>query len=355
MTIILTGGFLGSGKTTAIIKACKLFQERDVSVGVITNDQGEDHVDSRYVTAMDIPNSEVVNGCFCCNYDKLDEQLSALVAQSDPKIIFAEAVGSCTDLVATVAKPLLKFRRDINVVISVFVDAALVSAILQGNASFISESVQYIFKKQIEEADIVIVNKEDSVTPQELKKILDLLKLQYPDKILHAQNSHEEDDVLRWLTMCHDFTTSSRRSLEVDYDMYAAGEGELAWGNNSVTIESANGDAVRAAEHLVGNIFDRLQTERLTVGHLKFLIESNRVVDKVSFTTMSTSRAVRLTLPASRKVNVTINARVQSSAAALSSIVKSAVADTQKRFDCEVKSGRESFFSPKYPTPTHRL
>ena len=49
MKLILTGGFLGSGKTTAIQQACLLGMKENVSVGVITNDQGRELVDSKFI------------------------------------------------------------------------------------------------------------------------------------------------------------------------------------------------------------------------------------------------------------------------------------------------------------------
>lgn len=44
----LVGGFLGSGKTTAIIQACKRLLQTGQKVGVITNDQGKYLVDTAF-------------------------------------------------------------------------------------------------------------------------------------------------------------------------------------------------------------------------------------------------------------------------------------------------------------------
>ena len=125
MQIHLISGFLGSGKTTAIQTACKVLQSENKTVGVITNDQGIMLVDTGYFESNCIPNRQVVNGCFCCNYNALDENIESLIVTNDPDVIFAESVGSCTDIVATVMKPLLKFKTDIGVTVSTFADIRL--------------------------------------------------------------------------------------------------------------------------------------------------------------------------------------------------------------------------------------
>ena len=79
MKLVLAGGFLGSGKTTAIVSACRQLISQKKRVGVITNDQGDQQVDSAFVRGYGIPVREVANGCFCCNYDQLDTHLRSLL------------------------------------------------------------------------------------------------------------------------------------------------------------------------------------------------------------------------------------------------------------------------------------
>src|SRR6185312_8958899 len=171
MKLILTGGFLGSGKTTAIQHACNLLIKEKVKVAVITNDQGEELVDSKYLQNFSIPVREVTNGCFCWNYNALLENIYYLSEKINPRIIFAESVGSCTDLVATIAKPLAEMHPELAVNISVFVDSYLLYLFISGASSFSNDSVRYIFKKQMEEADILILNKADLLNAKQLDEI----------------------------------------------------------------------------------------------------------------------------------------------------------------------------------------
>ena len=88
-----------------------------------------------------------------------------------PDIIFAESVGSCTDLIATVIKPLKRFYPGLEIIISVLADARLLHALMTNNASFVSEEVQYVYKQQLAEADILIVNKIDLINKKQLTEI----------------------------------------------------------------------------------------------------------------------------------------------------------------------------------------
>jgi G3E family GTPase len=84
MKLILTGGFLGSGKTTAIQQACSILLKENNTIAVITNDQGKELVDSKFIDSFSIPVKEVTKGCFCCNYNDL---LQNIYAFSEPPLL----------------------------------------------------------------------------------------------------------------------------------------------------------------------------------------------------------------------------------------------------------------------------
>ncbi|MDP4213786.1 MAG: GTP-binding protein, partial [Bacteroidota bacterium] len=155
MDIHLLSGFLGSGKTTAIQCASRLLIEKGIKTGVITNDQGIRLVDLDFFKHLGIPGRQVIGGCFCCNYQDLDDQIQSLTEAEQPDVIFAESVGSCTDIIATVLKPLRQYRPQSRITLSVFADALLLHMLLIEGITLFDESVQYIYNKQLEEAAIV--------------------------------------------------------------------------------------------------------------------------------------------------------------------------------------------------------
>jgi len=66
--IILVGGFLGAGKTSLLFEAANKLAENGKSVGLITNDQAPELVDTTFLEHTKGVIKEVSGSCFCCNY-----------------------------------------------------------------------------------------------------------------------------------------------------------------------------------------------------------------------------------------------------------------------------------------------
>jgi len=356
MMLALVGGFLGSGKTTAIVNACQQLIQQSVSVGVITNDQGDQQVDSEFVNSLSIPFGEVRQGCFCCRYDEFEAEIQSLSDKHHPDIIFAESVGSCMDLIATLAKPLNRALPDMKVVISVFADAELLISLVEERASFLEESVRYIYKKQLEEADFLILNKTDLVKPKELGKLDKILKSEYPHKTILHQSAFRDQDISFWLTSLEQFTQFPRRSsLDLDYDSYGEGESMLAWLDKRITINTEHNDCVFVARKIIGAIFNQIQASHLTIGHLKFFIETDHWQEKISFTATSTSADVDFPDRMANVVRLLINARVQTKPQLLEKLIDGVLKHAEGAHRCTIVTEKWSSFTPGYPRPTHRL
>ncbi|MEL6110098.1 MAG: GTP-binding protein, partial [Planctomycetota bacterium] len=67
----LLGGFLGAGKTTLIGQIAKRYQAAGKSVGIVTNDQAADLVDTQNLRSQGFSVGEVAGACFCCSFDDL--------------------------------------------------------------------------------------------------------------------------------------------------------------------------------------------------------------------------------------------------------------------------------------------
>src|SRR5829696_1839436 len=182
---IMIGGFLGAGKTTAVGKLAKELTDRGLRVGLITNDQGRNLVDTTMLRSQGFATEEIPGGCFCCRFDSLVDAAERLTASSRPDVFIAEPVGSCTDLAATVTYPLRRmYQNDFTVApISVLVDpvrAQRVFGLAQGGS--FSEKVLYIYLKQIEEADIVVISKSDLIDDAQLKALRHAIDEKFPGK-----------------------------------------------------------------------------------------------------------------------------------------------------------------------------
>ena len=156
---IMIGGFLGAGKTTCVAALAHRLTEAGRTVGLITNDQGRELVDTAMLRAKGFATEEIPGGCFCCRFNSLVDAANKLTEQSRPDVFIAEPVGSCTDLVATVTYPLRRIYSDKFSIapLSVLVDPIRASRIFGfSEGGQFSEKVIYIYRKQLEEADFIV-------------------------------------------------------------------------------------------------------------------------------------------------------------------------------------------------------
>jgi G3E family GTPase len=158
--LILVGGFLGTGKTTLIQRAAQLLQQRGLRVGLVTNDQAGDIVDTALAQTNQLPVVEVSGGCFCCRFGDLQVAIAHLQQTIAPDVILAEPVGSCTDLAATVIRPLRTFHADTLQIapLTILLDP---QRDLQG---FVA-AVHYLHQRQLAEAELIVVTKADTLSP----------------------------------------------------------------------------------------------------------------------------------------------------------------------------------------------
>src|SRR5438093_183142 len=104
----MIGGFLGAGKTTAMLELGRRLTAAGRRVGLITNDQSCGLVDTILARSAGFAVEEITGGCFCCKFDSLTEAAARLASRTAPDVFLAEPVGSCTDLRATVQYPLMR-------------------------------------------------------------------------------------------------------------------------------------------------------------------------------------------------------------------------------------------------------
>ncbi len=352
--ICLVGGFLGSGKTTAITTAGKMLLQEQLAVGIIMNDQGSQLVDAAFANSLEIPNSEIKNGCFCCNYEQFYSAIKDLNSSLHPDIIFAEAVGSCADLVATIVKPLLRSDSEIELTLSVFADGPVLLSSLDGRSSFVSDNIQYIYKKQLEEAAIIIVNKADNLTNEEINKIQLALKTEYPDKKVLFQDSKDENSVKKWLDAIRKGSSIDQfKPLGIDYEKYAKGEAALAWLDAFVKIHSKR-KAIDKANEFIDNISERISFHHMPIGHLKFFLQSGEWKHKVSYTANKRESSEKPSVCIADHVSIMVNARIETDPGQLKKIFFQAIRKTEDK-GCHIEVFDLDAFQPGYPKPTHRI
>ncbi len=364
MDLHLVGGFLGSGKTTAIIEAARLLIKNGQRVGIITNEQGKHLVDTSFIRSTGLPALEVTGGCICCHLDDFEDRIGEITAKFDPQVLFAESVGSCTDLVATVIKPLSDYQKTSAhpASLSVFTDSRLLLRYLRGMELPFSEGIIYIFEKQIEESNLLIANKIDLLTSVEALELLQLAEQRYPDKCIRRQNSFDSAQVAEWLALIqNDIHFLPDKSLDINYDTYAAGEGQFTWQDLELGLTFPDKKPGKLAGELISDIVKHLSEKEISIAHLKLLVSDGNQMIKINLTRMDDfaakikSEICKLDLLTGKQVTLLVNAMVEGGTDILENSLDSIISRFCIRNQIAISETARFSRVPGYPNPTMRI
>jgi len=357
--LILVGGFLGAGKTTLLAQAATRLAARGRRVGLITNDQAADLVDTSILEGRGFAVQEIAGGCFCCRFGNLVESAEEVIRRVDPHTIIGEPVGSCTDLSATVLQPLKKLHGDRFRVapFTVLADPDRLAQVLgPPEESPLHESVIYILRKQLEEADLLVINKADRLTRARRRDLEEAARAAFPGRPVLAISALTGEGVDDWLDRLDTGRPAGRYVPEVDYDTYAEGEARLGWLNARARLHATRPvDWPRACEALLEAVRSRLAGESAEAAHIKLFLAGGGGSVVANLTSTADRPAARGKVPGDcREADLVINARADEAPEALRRIVEESVA-AMARAGIEATIESVSSFRPARPTPVHRF
>ncbi|MFN8706605.1 MAG: GTP-binding protein [Planctomyces sp.] len=354
------GGFLGAGKTSTVSRLARHYMSLGKRVGIVTNDQTDDLVDTHTLRSQGFDVGEVAGSCFCCNFNALTSTVEALGEGNLPEVILAEPVGSCTDLVATVIRPLTEVYG-VPLEISpygVIIKPGHGLKILRGSSGTgFSPKADYIFRKQIEEADFIIINRVDELKPHEVQELQSLLENEFPGRPVlrcSAKTGEGFDSLTEMLDQRGQF---GRRTMDVDYDIYAEGEAELGWLNSQVIVTGATSfDLDQLLMDLIQRLHSRLLTASSEAAHLKVIgmTDGGYAVANLVSNAAGPELSLGSRLAAVR-ADVVVNARVAADPEFLSQIVQQELEKTTSAVNATFQIVSSQSFRPGRPVPTHRI
>ncbi|MDJ0836323.1 MAG: GTP-binding protein [Acidobacteriota bacterium] len=273
---VMIGGFLGAGKSTSILELAKHLDAKGLKVGLITNDQGTNLVDTLKLRSQGFAVEEIPGGCFCCRFNTLTEAAENLDAATRPDIFIAEPVGSCTDLIASVSYPLRRIYGDRFSIapLSVVVDPLRCMRVLGiGNERGFSQKVTYIYLKQLEEAATIIINKADLITQDQETALRKALADKFPGKTILTVSARTGENLDHWFENLMSGEQPGGDTMDLDYKVYAEGEALLGWLNATVELKAdqyIDGDQVLST--LAESVGTRLAVEDIEIAHFKMTL-----------------------------------------------------------------------------------
>jgi len=345
--LVVVGGFLGAGKTTLILAAARELERQGRRCAVILNDQGSALVDTRFADLHGLHSSEVTGGCFCCRLSELVSVAEKLRAYS-PHVIFAEPVGSCTDIVATVLRPFQEYSHSYRIApFTVLVDPDRATSLLQSNSD---PHLNFLFRKQIEEADLVCFSKAD-LHPS----CPDLFTAETVSRPVRQVCAATGQGVLAWLDeVLSGALDGSSQALDIDYQQYARAEAALAWLNLQTTFETK---VPVSPGMMLGPLLDsldkQLTAEDISIVHLKAIATSQTGFVKAALCANGQEPRVEGVLDASPSFrhDVLLNLRAVGEPHDVRRIVEQELS----RLDGQVGALKLTCFSPAAPKPKRRI
>lgn len=354
-TLCLVGGFLGAGKTTAILAAAQRLRGSGRSVGIVANDQGHELVDVSLAVDATFPSGRVEGGCFCCKFDDLVEQVDRLLEEARTDVLFAEAVGSCTDLSATVLNPLRRRHGDRFRLasITVVVDPRAVHDLLLEPSPRFSENLRYLFRKQIEEADVILLNKAEAYDYRSFVRSEEALAGANGAATILRTSARIGTGISEWLQELMTPQPSGLRVLDLDYERYGAAEAEMAWLNARARL-SGEGLPVTFLETFLRSVTARLDGGEACL-HLKTFLAG----PKGSLWGAVTARArepqvVHRGDPGIGPWTLFVNLRALVPPEEAARIVRRDLRRSANRARFRVRLETLETFRPAFPVPTYR-
>ena len=199
--LTLISGYLGTGKTTLINNLLRTTKKR---IALLVNDFGDINIDESLIEARNESVMSIAGGCVCCSYgNELIETLESMSSSDflpDHIVLEASGIALPSKIIQTIS--LMNFLSFHGTVL--LTDASRLQA--QLNDVYIRDTISL----QIEQHDLLVLNKTDLLEQDELSNCINILSKRFEiRKFLKTVNAYiEEKDMLL------DFRPSAKIKLE---------------------------------------------------------------------------------------------------------------------------------------------
>lgn len=164
MHLLMITGFLGSGKTTVAIQVASECIQQGRKMAILVNEIGEVGIDGELMRELELNVYELANGCICCTLaSDLVPTLEKLNQEYAVDLVLIEPSGTAEP--SSMLNVLQYYRgRPLE---SVFITAVLDSLRLPE----LYEIVTPLITRQIKNANILLINKVDLATAEQLQDV----------------------------------------------------------------------------------------------------------------------------------------------------------------------------------------
>jgi hypothetical protein len=223
-----------------------------------------------------------------------------------------------------------------------------------------SDKVLYIYRKQLEEADLLVINKADLLEESNTSRLRDRLMREFPEKEILVISARTGLGLEDWFQRITAANQPAGEAMQVDYGTYAEGEALLGWLNATLQVNAKTGfDANRLLRELAAGVQSRLNQTSAEVAHLKMTFSSDETLGDIAAISLVHNDVLpelSLTLPGDADSGqLIINLRAEAAPDQLKAAVDEALAEVNRASpDLVLRLDHLEHFRPGKPQPTHR-
>jgi G3E family GTPase len=326
---------------------------------LVANDQSSDLVDTQWLRAQGFHVGEVPGACFCCKFTQLTETIASLRRAHEPDIIIAEPVGSCSDLTATVLEPLRRLRGtdyELAPLLALLKPEHGVKILRRDRHVGFSPKAAYLFLKQLQEADVIVVNKIDKLETAERDELIQLASEWFPGKRVLAASARTGEGFDAVIEAAGEPAPKHTAKTSAYSDVCEAGEAELAWLSCRLEVEGEPFALDDLLVKVLENLRQALFRDHAEPVHVKLLglaeggCAIGNLVGAESVVELSEGSGVTAT-----SANLTLNARVAAEPARLEAALRHSLGQLTETDAVRYNARDMKCFRPGRPAPVHQI
>jgi G3E family GTPase len=222
-----------------------------------------------------------------------------------------------------------------------------------------SDKVLYIYRKQLEEADIIVITKNDLISAERIVALHEHIAAEFPHAKVRDVSVRAGDGVHEWFAEIGTGEAGRRSAMKVDYEIYAEGEALLGWLNATVELDSESPfDANSVLEVLAKGVQSCLTDAE--IAHLKMTLSpANGLGDIAVINLVRSDFVPELSLRLEEPITggqVILNLRAEAAPEDLEAAVRHSLDSLSVQLPgLRTKLTHLERFRPGKPQPTHRL
>jgi G3E family GTPase len=156
MKVLVIGGFLGSGKTTTILRLGRDFSNAGNKVAIIVNEIGEVGIDGDVISKYGLQTTELTSGCICCSLKvNMKTTISLLMRDYKPDILLIEPTGIAFPQIIKNEIKLMDLKDTTIQPLVTLIDGSRFKQLMK--------EVKHFAMRQIIDAEVLGINKIDLV------------------------------------------------------------------------------------------------------------------------------------------------------------------------------------------------